>query len=325
MILFLYGEDSYRSRKKLGEIRAKFLRDIDPSGLNVTELDGEIAETADVQAALASAPFLAKKRLVIVKNAIATTGKKEADALAEMLDRVPDDTILVVYERVGSSELENSPAYQKLKGGKFYPEFKTLASKELRAWMLDEAAARNAEFSPEALSVYETLAGADTWKISGELDVLAALARASRGTILPEHVRDVARLASEESVFDFLDAVGTKKADVAVQKMENLLQQGETEVSLISRLQAHVRGLLIASDLAASGQATKERMVRETGAHPFAVSKLLSQSRFYTTRELEALYIWLIDADLKLKTGGWPKPRLALDLFLAKISENAPR
>ncbi|MFA5854425.1 MAG: DNA polymerase III subunit delta [Patescibacteria group bacterium] len=321
MILFLYGEDSYRSKKKLEEIRAKFLRDIDPSGLNVTELDGEKAEVSDIQAALASAPFLAKKRLVVVKGAIASAGKKDGEALAELLDRIPEETILVMHERVGVVDLEDTPSYRKLKDGKFYPEFKPLAAKELQAWIIAEAKARGAEFSPEGLSAYIPLAGTDAWKISGELDVLSALARSAESKILPALVREIAHLEAEESVFDFLDAIGTRRPDLAIQKMENLLHQGETEVSLLSRLQAHIRGLLVAADLSVLGEATKDRLARELGVHPFAAAKLLSQSRYYKPHELEALYIWLIDADEKLKRGGWPKPRLALDLFLARLAE----
>lgn len=323
MILFLYGEDSYRSIRKLEEIRAKFLRDIDPSGLNVTELDGEKAELGDLQAALASAPFLAKKRLVVAKGFLAAAGKKDGDALAEQLDRVPEDSILVVHERVSGADLEDSPGYRKLKDGKFYPEFKPLGPKELQAWIVAEAKARGVEFSNEGLAAYVPLAGTDAWKISGELDVLSALARASGGKIVPESVREIAHLESEESIFDFLDAIGTRRPDLAIQKMENLLQQGETEVSLLSRLQSHVRGLLVAADLAVLGQATKDRLARELGVHPFAAAKLVSQSRYYKPHELEALYVWLIDADEKLKRGGWPKPRLALDLFLARIAERS--
>ncbi len=320
MILFLYGEDSYRSKRKLDEIRAKFLRDIDPSGLNVTELDGEKAELNDILAAMSSMPFLAKKRLVVVKGAIEACGKKEAQALAEALDRVPEDTILVLSERVGAEALGDSPVFEKLKVGKFYPEFKPLASKELQAWIVAEAKAREAEFTPEGLTAYLPVAGNDAWKISGELDAFSALARPAGGRISLETVRELSHLQTEESVFDFLDAIGTRRTDVAVAKMEALLQQGETEVSLLSRLQAHVRGLLVASDLSMLGEATKDRLARELGVHPFAAAKLLSQCRYFKTAELERLFLWLIDADEKLKRGGWPKPRLALDLFLCELS-----
>ncbi len=326
MILFLYGEDGYRSKKKLDEIRAKFLRDIDPSGLNLQQLDGEKASVDEMRAAVSAAPFLAKKRMLVLSDAILNAGKKEADALAELMDAVPEDTILVVRERASAADLEDAPAYEKLKGGKFYPEFKPLGPKELQAWILEEAKERGVEFQREGLTAYLPVAGNDAWKISGELDALAATARAS-GTnrITPEAVRSLAHLQAEQSVFDFLDAVGTRRADLAVRLLDALLAQGESEVALLSRLQGHVRGLLVAADLSMLGQATKERVAREVGAHPFAAAKLVSQSRYFKPHELERLYLKLIDADEQLKRGGWPKPRTPIDLFLAELAAEPAR
>ncbi|HJV32932.1 MAG TPA: hypothetical protein VJ694_02795, partial [Patescibacteria group bacterium] len=179
MILFLYGEDTYRSKKKLVEIRAKFTRDIDPSNLNLQELDGEKSDLGEIRAAVSAAPFLAKKRMLVLTDAIANASKKEADALAELLDAVPDETILVVRERAGAEDLQDSPAFEKLKGGKFYPEFRPLGPKELQAWILAESEARGVEFFKDALTAYLPMAGTDAWKIAGELDALAATARAN--------------------------------------------------------------------------------------------------------------------------------------------------
>jgi len=324
MILFLYGEDTYRSKKKLDEIRAKFLRDIDPSGLNLHQLDGEKAELDDIRSAVSASPFLAKKRMVVLQDAIANAGKKEAEPLAELMGAVPEETILVVRERVGTEELEGSPAFDKLKNGKFYPEFKPLGPKELQAWILAEAKERGVEFLKDGLAAYLPVAGNDAWKIGGELDALAATARADgTGKIGAEAVRSLAHLQAEQSVFDFLDAVGTRRGDLAARLLDALLEQGETEVALLSRLQAHVRGLLVAADLSVLGQATKERLAREIGVHPFAAAKLVSQSRYFKPHELERLYVKLIDADEQLKRGGWPKARTALDLFLADIADTA--
>lgn len=333
MILFLYGEDSYRSKKKLDDIRAKFTREIDPSGLNLAQIDGEKAEVDEIRSVVTASPFLSKKRLVVVKDAIASAGKKEAAALAELMDQIPEDTILVVYERASGETLADAPAFEKLKGGKFYPEFKPLGPKELQAWIVAEAKGRQTEFTKEGLAAYLPLAGNDAWKISGELDAMSATARsalhhtvqgaAGSNRIDPETVRSLAHLQAEESVFDFLDAIGTRRTDLAARLLDRLLAQGETEVGLLSRVQSHVRGLLVAADLSVLGQATKERLARELGVHPFAAAKMVSQSRYHKLPELQRLFIWLIDADEKLKKGGWPKPRTALDLFLAELTDTA--
>jgi DNA polymerase-3 subunit delta len=258
--------------------------------------------------------------MLILSDAISSANKKEAEALVELLGKGPEDTILIVRERVGSSELDGTPAFDLLKNGKFYPEFKPLGPKESQGWIVAEAKERGVEFQKDGLTAYLPIAGNDSWKITGELDALAAAARADGSNLISAaSVRGLAHLEAEQSVFDLLDAVGTRRADLAERLLDSLLEQGETEVGLLSRLQSHVRGLLIAADLSVLGQATKERVAREVGAHPFAAAKLVSQSRYFKPQELERLYIKLIDADEQLKRGGWPKARAALDLFLAEI------
>jgi DNA polymerase III delta subunit len=324
MILFLYGADTYRSKRKLDDIRAKFLREIDPSGLNHGEIDGAKAEIGEMRAAISAAPFLAKKRLVILKDAVATCKKKEAEALAEALGAVPADTILVIHERAGAEDLEGSSAYNRLKGGEFYPEFKPMTPRQMQAWIDKEAKSRAVTFTKEASAAYQATAGNDCWKIVGELDAMSAAAGSmGKSVIDADLVREFTHAESEESIFDFLDAVGTRRLEVAAKLLDGLLAQDETEVSLLSRLQSHARGLLVASELSAQGDASKDRLSRELGIHPFAAAKILSQSRYFKPAEIERLYVWLIDADEKLKRGGWPKPRMALDRFLAELA--APR
>ena len=44
MIIFLFGADTFRSRQKLKEIKDKFLREVDSSGMNMQTLDGKTAD-----------------------------------------------------------------------------------------------------------------------------------------------------------------------------------------------------------------------------------------------------------------------------------------
>jgi len=69
MLIFLYGQDSYRSWQKLNEIIQRY-RKIDRSGLNLTIFEGENLEFNEFKNSVESIPFLADKRLIVVKNLI---------------------------------------------------------------------------------------------------------------------------------------------------------------------------------------------------------------------------------------------------------------
>jgi DNA polymerase-3 subunit delta len=320
MILFLYGQDTYRSRKKLDEIKAKFLRDVDPSGLNLTVLDGAKAEISEMRAAASSSPFLAKKRLVILKNAISESKKAEDETLAELLEHVPEETILTIFEEAGADDLDGKISFERLKKEKFYPEFTRMNPTQLASWIAQEAKLRGVDFEKEAHRLYASVCGNDLWKVASELDQLSAFAKSRMTAIDAEGVRSLANVRVEENIFDFLDAIGSRRLDRAAQLLERLLDQGESEVALLSRVQTHVRSLLICADLSERGHVSKEVLARSLGLHPFVAGKVLSQARYHKRDELVQLYDWLIEADRRLKTGGWTKPRMAVDLFLMKLS-----
>ena len=75
MIIFLYGEDYFRSNQKIFEIRKKFLStDKSGSGLSVFDYEEEKEVFKKIQNALNISNLLATKRLIIVKNSILKLG-----------------------------------------------------------------------------------------------------------------------------------------------------------------------------------------------------------------------------------------------------------
>lgn len=68
MIIYLFGPDTFRSRRKLNQIKQKFINEIDKSSLNVELLNGQALDVAEFEKAIFTPPFLAKKRMVIIED-----------------------------------------------------------------------------------------------------------------------------------------------------------------------------------------------------------------------------------------------------------------
>lgn len=322
MILFLYGEDTYRSQRQLEEIRAKFLKDVDASGLNLIELEAGKSDIGEAAAALTASAFLANRRLVILKGFLQASKRKPTihKEWAALYDRVPDDTIAVIHEQLSGESFGKSAAFGRLKKEKFYPEFAPLSPRQMTGWIKQEAKARSLEFSRDGLQAYARTAGTDLWKVAAELDKFAAYGRSTKKPVDAETVSQLSDYSTEESIFEFLDMIGARNMSRAAEIFNGLLEQGESEIMLVSRLQSHFRSLLVCADLARTEKVKKDRLVRELGIHPFVATKVISQSRYFDRDELVEIYGWLIEADKKLKVGGWPKPRMAIDMLLMKLA-----
>ncbi len=103
----LHGDDDFGRDQELDTFRAK-MNETPNGDLNTSEFEGENTNAYEVINAASSYPFLADKRLVIVKGMLAwitrkgagETGKKAVEHLLEALPTLPDYARLVFVERV---------------------------------------------------------------------------------------------------------------------------------------------------------------------------------------------------------------------------------
>ena len=68
MIIFLYGQDNFRSHLKLNELKDRYLREIDKLGSGLKVINGAKASFSEITAAISPSSLLSKKRLIIIED-----------------------------------------------------------------------------------------------------------------------------------------------------------------------------------------------------------------------------------------------------------------
>ena len=68
MLIFLYGEDTFRSCQKLEELKNKFIHSVDPRKENISIVNGANILWADLNQTLSASSLLVNKRMIIVKD-----------------------------------------------------------------------------------------------------------------------------------------------------------------------------------------------------------------------------------------------------------------
>jgi len=104
MLIFLYGDDSFRSSQKLAKIKEKFLlSDQSGSGLSIFDFQ-ENNDRKDFLEVFATPNMLAPKRLAVIKNAISGGNKLKQDRFLEFLKKniktilAEKDLVAVIWE-----------------------------------------------------------------------------------------------------------------------------------------------------------------------------------------------------------------------------------
>jgi DNA polymerase III subunit delta len=315
MLIFLYGTDSYRSRRKLDEIVKNFREREDKAGMNTAVFNAAKTDIGDIQQALFAPAFLGNKRLVVIRGLLAMK-RDEQKPFVDLVGKLPDSTTAVFYETADAKILEKSPLLPLLTAGKFHWEFSPMNAGQMADWASAEAARLGVSFAPPALAALVEAVGGDTARAANETAKLVAYVGAKK-TI---ELADVAALVigeAQDDMFGFLDAVANKQAKSAADMLEQQIASGSEPMQLLAMLARTVRLLIMAKDMLESGMPQNEA-IKELGVHPFAARKALTQACGFEMRALQNLHAALLEADRRIKTGSISTPRLALDLIVAR-------
>lgn len=322
MYLLVYGDDTYRSRKKLAAMRERFRQTRDASGLNEARLRASDDGFDRVQEALFSSPFLAERKLVVLEGYLGAP-KDLQERIAESLGRKPDSTVVIFYEESSASSFAKSPLFAVLKGSEFTEEFPGLSPAQAERFVAVECQDHGVRMDPRAARTLVSLCGSDTWSLHQETAKVAAYAKAKGMPSVTEAVvHEMVDGERDESVFSFLDACTAGKAGQAMVLLERLMDSGTAELQVAAMLGKQVRTMVGARDLMDRGVADKQAVASALGVHPYPAGKAMAAVRRSSLGSLVSLHDGIVETERLLKTGG-TTPKVSSDLFTLRAASSA--
>jgi DNA polymerase III subunit delta len=323
MIIFLYGEDTYRSSQKLNQIKDKFIKEVDSSGMNLTTLDGVKLKFEEFNQQVKASPFLARKRLVIIKNLISDNKSKEIQKeIVELLNtewkNPQEDNILIFWESADHSKTKTKNAlWDRLIKEKLAEEFTPLKPVQLNAWLEKEISRRGSQIDKASIPLLAALVGNNLWQMSSEIDKL--INYCGSRAITGADIELLVKAKFDDNIFNLVDALGNNNKKLALKLMSDQFNLESDEMYLLSMLIRQFRILLLTKDLAEkNSRIGKEKIAQELQIHPFVAQKALWQINNFTLDKLKNIYQMLLDIDFKIKTSSL-KPRVLFDLLIAQI------
>ncbi|MFA6047349.1 MAG: DNA polymerase III subunit delta [Parcubacteria group bacterium] len=323
MIIFLYGEDSFRSLHKLKEIKNKYLQsDKSGSGLSLFDMN-EKAKLNDVLSVFGMANLLAPKRLVIVKNIISSGAlddqKKIAEYVKENKNILADLDLVVIFWEVENPKKNNSLFKLLLSKSEIKKqEFAKLEGAKLAGWILKRMKEldEKASISKTALEKLIAFVGSDTNILDSEIQKLISY---SDGVMITD--KDVELLVKAKidgNIFSAIDALGANDKKSAMKLLHDNMEKGDDPFYIFSMIVYQFRNMIRIADLVERGMSSEYEISRVTKMHPFVIRKTLAQTRVFTFERLKKIYNKLARFDHAVKTGKVDM-RMALDKFVAEL------
>lgn len=328
MIIFLYGEDTFRSRQKLKELKDKFIREVDPAGNSIINLAGESLTIEALSEAVGARSLFARKRMIIVENVFNNKSEKILEKVFDYFKKQTskkekdDDNIIIFWDETSGSKLEKNKLFKLLSEQKYAQNFKNLSNTEVANWIKKELTAREAKIKPQALLNLASMFSSDLWQLNNEIDKLinfkkAQLLPESEAVISEDDVESLSRGKVDENIFALTDAIGNRNKAQAIKLLEQEIEAGVAEQYLLTMIIRQFKILLQVKEAVDSGMSPR-KITSQLKLHPFVVQKCSAQARSFSLPILKNVFSGLLEIDKAIKTGQGDF-KSALSLMIVKM------
>jgi DNA polymerase-3 subunit delta len=323
MIIFLYGEDEFRSQEKLGEIRKKFLEK-NSSGPGPSSFDfGEDKniQLSQIKEAFNSKSLFGEKQLIIVKNLLSEAPKNITQGilifLKSLKDIAEDKNSVIVFWEKGKIN-EKSELFKFLIKNSKSQKFGVLSGVKLSQWIFFKLHEANdkVSLSPKAAEKLAAYANGDLFNLSNEILKLASFKNS--GAISEEDIELLVKEKVSTNIFEAIEALSSGNKKTALKLFHDQLQKGEDPLYILAMYVYQFRNFLKVGEYYFEGERNSEALSRKTGIHPFVARKILGQIHRFSLDKLKDIHKRLQKIDERAKTGKGDV-KVELDRFIVEI------
>ena len=313
MIIFLYGQDDFRSRLKLKEIIDQY-QNVRHSGLNLFYIDFKENQFNDFKEKTETVSIFAKKKLIILSNLLTNQ-----DLSRDVLDyfkkngQKHKDDVFVFFEKDKFS-IDN-PLLSFLNKTAKVQEFKPLAGKLLYAWAEKEVKRLKSEIDPVALKRLISSFNNDLRRLSNEIKKLVVFKNRKKVEI--QDVELLTELEIETNIFKTIDAIASLNREAALRLLSQHLKNGDSPIYLLTMINYQFRNILVVKSLLRQN-ISFPMILKASRLNSFVAKKCYSLAGRFSFQRLKGIYSKILETDLKIKTGK-VSPRQGLELLVSQI------
>lgn len=306
MIVTLTGPNSFLLQQELRQLVGDFVAEHTDMGLE--RLDGEETTYDRIRESLESLPFLATKKLVVLRQGSAN--KQFVENVEKLLKELPESTDLLLIE----PKLDKRLAYYKLlKKVTDFKEFHELDGPGLARWLVDQAKNQGGELSHADANTLVNRVGVNQQMLTGELAKLLLYNQ----KINKASIELLTDKTPQSTIFDLLDAALTGKTKRALELYEEQRQQKVEPVQIVALLawQLHVLAVL-----KTAGNKDLGIIASEAKINPYVLRKSSGIANRLSLAELKVLVQTVRELDQRLKSESID-PDEAMKHLLMQISQ----
>ncbi len=287
MVITLTGENSLGIRRRLEQLCSDFIKE--HGELALEKIDAEEIEAEMILEAAASLPFLAQRKMLVIKNL--SRNKRAAELIEQIIYSAGDNTEVILYE---PSTDKRTSFFKTLKSKTQLEEYHELDNAGLAKWLVGEAKKLDSSISLSDAQFLVERAGQEQLRLAGELQKLT--------TYNPKIDRSSIELLVEEApqskVFELLDAAFSGSKKRALKLYDEQRAQKVEPQAILAMLAWQLQLVILAKK---AGSRSSAQIAKDTGMSPYPVQKSLVLARRIDDDKLKKMAAEALHIDLLAK------------------------
>lgn len=321
------GDDEFAINESIDRIRTR-LGDANIAGMNTTQLDGRSFSLNQLKDAVASVPFLATKRLVILTHPTASLkDKTEQEEFINFLnaEKPTAKLVLVDYEFLTNDRdkkegklnwLEkwaSSPQQAKRVYIRHHPQPSGVL---MVKWIQEHVKTMGGQISPQAAVLLANQIGDDTRLATQELTKLLTYVNFTRPVDIDD-VEHLTPLTAKIGDFELVNALRDRDQRKAQALLHRSLQEDDP-LQILQSIVYQIRLLIVAREIL-DEHGTINDFPKSLNIKYYPAKLALESASRYSIKFLEMIYHRLLDLDEAIKTGQMDAD-LALELLVIELT-----
>jgi len=285
--------------------------------MNLDIFDQDKGDIDKIEASLVTLPFLANKRVVIIRNMdlFNKKNKSKAERIVQSLNTLPDTTVCFIIE---SSVDKRSRLYKTVKEHGTVTEFEYLTEKELIQYIARELSKYQIKISSSDAKYFVETVGYDLQVVTKEVGKLIDYV-GDEEIAKKEHIDNVCAKHLEAKIFDLVDAIGLKQRERSLRLFQDMVALKEPETRILFMISRQMM-LIFQVKQFQQKRLSAYDIGKRLKVPDFVVRKLIDQSRQFSLEQMKTIIGELTELEYEFKSG---KINLetGIELLIIKLSK----
>jgi DNA polymerase-3 subunit delta len=294
------------------------VHELDPDGMGVEDHGPEEESVDSAVEAAQTPPFLADRRVVVVRD----VGRFRTEEVAPLVQYLGDPMPTTVLVLVGGGGQVPTKLVNAVKKVGHVNDVGAGTGKARVQWMADRLKEAPVKLDKDARALLADHLGEDVGRLGTLLDALAA-AYGEDAAVTSAELEPFLGAAGSIAPWDLTDAIDRGDTESALVQLHRLLEGGERHpLVVIASLHRHYAAML---RLDGANVRTDQQAAELLGIAPYPAKKAMAQGRKLGSEAVGRAITLVGDADIDLRGArAWPDP-LILEVLVARLCQLSRR